>query len=116
MDFLRRLVGSKRKSDEDAKTQPTRTGATLEITQPGSPVATTPPAPVIEPPAKVDKTAQETPKVEPPRIPTSPFGATRQLPPLESYVGKPGKHLIYGLASDIGQIRNNNQDAVYAFF
>ena len=116
MDFLRRLVGSKRKSDEEANTQPSRTGATLEITQPGNPVTMTPPAPVIEPPSKAEKAAQESVKVETPRAPTSPFGATRQLPPLESYVGKPGKHLIYGLSSDIGQIRNNNQDAVYAFF
>lgn len=116
MDFLRRLVGSKRKSEENATTQPSRTGAALEITQPGNAVTMAPPAPVIEPPPKTEKAAQDTAKADTPPAPPSPFGATRQLPPLESYVGKPGKHLIYGLASDIGQIRNNNQDAVNAFF
>lgn len=41
---------------------------------------------------------------------------TRQLPPLENYVVKPGKHLSYGLTSDIGQTRTNNQDSLLAFF
>jgi protein phosphatase len=45
-----------------------------------------------------------------------PGQATRQLPPLETYTPKPGKHLIYGLTSDIGQTRTNNQDSLLAFF
>ncbi len=116
MDFLRRLVGSKPKSEEASKPQPSQTGAPAEVTQPGNPAEVTPTAPVVAQPSKAEKAAQDTAKAESSMPPTSPFGATRQLPPLESFVGKPGKHLIYGLATDIGQIRNNNQDAVYIFF
>jgi serine/threonine protein phosphatase PrpC len=29
---------------------------------------------------------------------------------------KPGKHITYGLSSDIGMIRTNNQDSMFAFF
>ncbi len=41
---------------------------------------------------------------------------TRPLPPLDTYTVKPGKHLIYGLTSDIGQTRTNNQDSLLVFF
>lgn len=45
-----------------------------------------------------------------------PFGNTRPLPPLETYISKPGKHLTYGMNSDIGLQRNNNQDSMLTFF
>jgi serine/threonine protein phosphatase PrpC len=43
-------------------------------------------------------------------------GATRQLPPMEPFVSKPGKHIIFGVQSDVGAVRTNNQDALYAMF
>ncbi len=43
-------------------------------------------------------------------------GVTRPLPPLELQPFKPGRHLIYGLSSDIGQTRTNNQDSLFALF
>jgi len=44
------------------------------------------------------------------------FGVTRPLPPLETHPVNKSKHLIYGLTSDIGQQRSNNQDSLLAFF
>lgn len=44
------------------------------------------------------------------------FGGTRPLPPLLTYQSAPGRHLIYGLNSDIGKQRSNNQDAALTFF
>jgi PPM family protein phosphatase len=44
------------------------------------------------------------------------LGATRQLPPIEPYVSKPGKHVIFGINSDVGIVRTSNQDALYANF
>jgi serine/threonine protein phosphatase PrpC len=44
------------------------------------------------------------------------FGATRQLPPLESALSRGNQHIIYGQSTDVGMVRSNNQDAVLTFF
>ncbi len=45
-----------------------------------------------------------------------PFGATRQLPPVESALTQPNQHISYGQTSDVGMVRATNQDAVLTFF
>ncbi len=46
----------------------------------------------------------------------SPLGGTRQLPPLETALTRPNQHIIYGQSSDVGMVRNANQDAILTFF
>jgi len=49
---------------------------------------------------------------------TEPFmngGATRPLP-LETVISSRNEHLIFGQSTDVGMVRNNNQDAVLSFF
>ncbi len=117
MDFLRRLFGIHPASTDEAKatTQPSapRTGAGApEISGPGTVVNSVAPAPVVQAPTR--PTASEIHEAAA-TDPTPLFGATRQLPPLESAL-KPGKRLTYGLSSDIGMVRNNNQDALFTLF
>src|SRR5690606_13022166 len=42
-------------------------------------------------------------------------GATRPLP-LESVISTKNSHLRFGQSTDVGMVRNNNQDAVLSFF
>ena len=42
-------------------------------------------------------------------------GATRPLP-LESVISTKNNHLRFGQSTDVGMVRNNNQDAVLSFF
>jgi serine/threonine protein phosphatase PrpC len=44
------------------------------------------------------------------------YGGTRPLPPIQTYQSAPGKHLLYGINSDVGRQRSNNQDAAFTFF
>lgn len=44
------------------------------------------------------------------------YGGTRPLPPIQTYQSAPGKHIIYGVNSDVGRQRSNNQDAAITFF
>jgi hypothetical protein len=114
MNFLRRLIGLAPDSTAP-KTKPPEPAMVErpapEITGPESAVDTTPPAPVIQA-APPDAAAAPVAPTPDPFL----FGATRQLPPIESFVGKPGKHVTYGLNSDVGIVRNNNQDSLYAMF
>jgi PPM family protein phosphatase len=113
MDFLRRLLGNKTNSD----TETTLGGApSPEITPPGVAVDTAAPTPVITGPLK--RTPQEIAEAamtDPTPVVVGTLGSTRQLPPLES-AAKPGKHAVYGLGSDVGMVRNNNQDSMFAMF
>ncbi len=118
MDFLRRLFGMP--STEETKATPTvppHGPPAPEISAPGVPVDTSAPEPVITGPLK--RTPQEIAEAAatdptPILVGTS-LGVTRQLPPLESSI-KPGKHAIYGMGSDIGMVRPNNQDSMFALF
>jgi serine/threonine protein phosphatase PrpC len=129
MDFLRRLFGLK--SDEAItvdtdKTNP-RPPALKAV---AADVSTTTPAPVITPPDVAVAAASPAPQAQPSEphdhdlTPTAAQVAamsigTRQLPPLETLdmvaAPKPGKHLVYGISSDVGMIRNNNQDSLFSF-
>jgi serine/threonine protein phosphatase PrpC len=112
MDFLRRLLGPRPDQTTEHKTTG---GPAPEITAPGVSVNTTAPAAVVQAPTKrTPEEIAEAAMIDP--TPIVPLGGTRQLPPIESMVTKPGKHAIYGLNSDIGMIRNNNQDSLFAFF
>ncbi|MBC7812711.1 MAG: serine/threonine-protein phosphatase [Burkholderiales bacterium] len=42
-------------------------------------------------------------------------GATRPLP-AEVVIAAGNKHIIFGQSTDVGMVRNNNQDAAYSFF
>jgi protein phosphatase len=112
MDLLRRLFGIQPADASKDSTKPSAITAP-EISAPGTPIEPVP-APVIQPPSK--RSTEEI--AEAARTDPTPmlFGGTRQLPPLETFISKPGKHVVYGLSSDIGMIRGNNQDSMYAMF
>jgi len=108
MDFLRRLLG--------IQSEPAKPAAAIvapEISAPGTPIDTAP-VPVIQNPAK--RTTAEINEAAHTDATPMLFGGTRQLPPLETFTSKPGKHITYGLSSDIGMIRGNNQDSLFAMF
>jgi protein phosphatase len=73
-------------------------------------ISDAPPLPLSSDPLGVDKYA--TRDLAPDMIP----GSTRQLPPLEAFVSKPGRHITYGIHSHMGMVRTNNQDALLALF
>lgn len=113
MDILRRLFGVQADSAANAKGSGESAksgGPAPEIAAPGAAINAAAPAPMVQSPTKRQDVA-EVDNVEPP----PPFGATRQLPPIEP-AGKSGKHAIYGLSSDIGMVRTNNQDSLFALF
>lgn len=117
MDFLRRLIGQRPEPSAD-KTLPSRGESSAPapvISAPGESVATEPAAVTIQTPAGAPAADDSTVEIDPVPTPMQ-FGSTRPLPPLETYVSKPGKHLTYGLNSDIGMQRNNNQDSMLTFF
>ena len=98
---------------------------TLSITTPGSGTAavdTLPPEPFITPPSDADSLDNDLFALIDidPASAVSPganlFGVTRPLPPLETQPTTKSKHLLYGLTTDIGQQRSNNQDSLLAFF
>jgi PPM family protein phosphatase len=115
MDFLRRLLGNKTNSAVDTAVKSGGPPAP-EITPPGVAVDTAPPDPIITNPVKSSpQEIAEAAATDPTPIVVEKFGATRQLPPLESSV-KPGKHAVVGLGSDVGMVRSNNQDSMFTMF
>jgi protein phosphatase len=111
MGFFRRLFGQP--SDDVEASVPRETplsGQAPEITAPDVAVDTTPPIIDVIPPAA----PQPAPAGQAPVPPDDALlnNVTRQLPPLESFTGKPGKHLNYGVSTHVGAVRTNNQDAL----
>jgi len=92
-----------------AQTAPLQMGPPApEVTAPGA-TASTAPTPLAPATSKVStQEIAEAAKIDPTPI----FGATRPLPPLESAL-KPGRHVVFGLSTDIGMVRSNNQDSVF---
>jgi PPM family protein phosphatase len=45
-----------------------------------------------------------------------PLGVTRPLPDADQIMNTGGGHIVFGLASDQGMVRLNNQDSAFAFF
>src|SRR5262245_22074313 len=127
MEFLKRLIGlssSSSKADNTLdRTKPNSTTAAAgsvaapEITAPGGAVNTGTPTPTVAttPQATIKKSAEEINEAAVMDATPMLFGVTRQLPPLEATESKPGKHVLYGLSSDVGMIRSNNQDSLYTF-
>ncbi len=112
MDFLRRLLGNKPNSAEDTAAKLGGAPAP-EITPPGVAVDTAAPPPIVTGPLKRSpEEIAEAAATDPTPVVGGAFGITRQLPPLEASP-KPGKHAIYGLGSDIGMVRSNNQDSMF---
>lgn len=119
MDFLRRLLGGQPGSASGAtKPDVVRTGGPApEITAPGTPIVAASQAPVVQvAPGRPGDDKRDDVKEAAMIDPTPAFGVTRQLAPLDPVPIKPGKHITYGLSSDIGMIRTNNQDSMFAFF
>src|SRR5947207_1700467 len=102
MDILRRLFGSRPDQVDEHKAS----GAPApEISSPGAMVSTSSQAPVVHTPInkRTPEEIAEAAIIDP--TPIVPLGGTRQLPPIEAMVNKPGKHAVIGLNSDIGMIR-----------
>lgn len=60
--------------------------------------------------------AQDTPAVTPiTPVATVVDGATRPLPP-EAVISSQNEHLTFGQTTDVGMVRNNNQDSVLSLF
>ncbi|NDJ86236.1 MAG: serine/threonine-protein phosphatase [Chloroflexi bacterium] len=77
-------------------------------------------SPTAAAPAATPETDSSTDDTQPNRNATAQLnedGRTRQLPPLETVTdtSSTGTRLNYGLHSDVGQVRDNNQDAMLSF-
>ncbi|MBN1679059.1 MAG: Stp1/IreP family PP2C-type Ser/Thr phosphatase [Anaerolineae bacterium] len=119
MDFLRRILGWSTGSE----TTPPKDD--IIITQ-GDTEPASPPEPIIETPANAQPPAEASTtlaqageeEVSLDKAQTAPImtpvAGTRQLPPLETVVPRPGQRLTFGQLSDIGMVRGNNQDAVFS--
>lgn len=119
--LLRGLIGT-------AGTSGTHSRETeISITYDGEEAQTgNPPEAVIEPPVKDEPPSEASDKpisipLAEQATPVVPAGSTaiigtRPLPPLEAYVPKPGQRILYGLLSDVGMVRGNNQDAVMGMY
>ncbi len=93
MDLIRRLFGGTKEETKDA------TSARTAIA-PDAPLAVTQDAP--SPPAPVDQSATPTPP--------APL-QTRPLEPPKAYTtAYPSRRMKFGLTSDVGRVRSNNQD------
>lgn len=115
MDFFRRLLGIEQKPPNPNATE--TAARAPEIAPPGSAVDTAPPVPVVQGAAAgAPSPAQNQGTTEQLSGDALLFGATRQLPQQEIYVPKPGQHMTYGLNSDVGMVRNNNQDSLQVMF
>src|SRR5581483_4407467 len=110
MEFLRRLFGVQAENNTINDKGPGSPAP--EIAAPGAAINAATPAPMVQTPARASR--QEVSE-EDTLDATPAFGATRQLPPIEPAT-KSGKHAIYGMSSDIGMVRTNNQDSLFALF
>ena len=112
MDWLRRFLGLQ---PVEESTEETPKSAPVSVPTPKASVdddaetlKTRKPEP-IEISVGMDDDTDEAPLV-------SPDGRTRQLPPLESVAQpKAGIQFNYGQLSDVGQVRDNNQDSILCF-
>jgi hypothetical protein len=106
MDLFRRLF--RKPSPEVDQTTPVRTPA-------ASTAAEAPPLDDTLPAAETDDIAETRPVVPP--VPPASLGGgiTRSLSP-ETVISSLNEHNVFGLASDVGQERHNNQDSALSFF
>jgi serine/threonine protein phosphatase PrpC len=107
MGFLRRIFNSR---PEAAPTKAAETPpAVVPVpNEPADPLVTPTDRPAPDAPtAEVPAAGLVTTKLEQP-------GVTRNIQDIEPFVGIPGKHLAYGINSDKGVVRQNNQDSLFA--
>jgi serine/threonine protein phosphatase PrpC len=114
MEFLRRLLGLSSNSSAIASPEE------IHITHGVEAEAGVPLEPVIDMPAETTGTA-EIPEGASAADDTKPASGvdalrTRPLPPLETIVPRPGQRLLFGHLSDVGSVRDNNQDSAFALF
>jgi serine/threonine protein phosphatase PrpC len=113
MNLLRRILGR----SPDILTTP---DDGVVITRGENTPLDSPPAPVIEPPPRLEETADrktganQTGGADAGTPPGVDVLGTRPLPPLETIVPKPGQRLHFGQLSDVGMVRGNNQDAMFS--
>lgn len=87
----------------DAPESETPPQESLADTQPLS----SPTKPVVEP--DIDS------PTKPLQTMPSEFVPTRQLEPVQTFISTPGKHIAVGMKSDVGMVRQNNQDSLLVF-
>lgn len=101
MDLFRRFFSQGDPEDEDISTKGEKSESLPEETATGE---TTP----------NESVTQEIPLSETVEV-GSGDGATRPLP-LESVISTHNEHLSFGQSTDVGMVRNNNQDSAFSFF
>lgn len=114
MDFLRRLLGRTSNASPVVSPEEVRIthGVDAEVDAAQEPVIDR--QGVTTGPAEVSQAAQTTDEIK--TAPGIDVMGTRPLPPLETIVHKPGQRLLFGHLSDVGQVRDNNQDSVFTLF
>ncbi len=112
MDILRRIFGVQAPPPAEVTAPPSSETKPLDpLEGPTAPLAR----------ERVNEEAVKTLEVEPVIAPSLAStnileGHTRKLPELDDAVtGKNGRRITYGIKTDVGQIRQNNQDAVLSF-
>jgi len=121
MGFLRRILGQSDVNEESDKTIRDTARPTTTSAQPTSGMGQTEELSRSENLQQAD-TIKTKPTEAPPTplsesladVALNPDGATRQLAPEKARTGK--GHLTFGLTSDVGRLRANNQDTAYSFF
>jgi PPM family protein phosphatase len=94
------------------------------FSQPDNTQAEQQPPPTPMPAVKADEKIEvaTAPSFQPPSAQTAELriniadGVTRPLPPEPVMLYTGNEHLVFGQASDVGMVRNNNQDAAVSFF
>lgn len=126
MNFLRRLFGGTSTSAPSSRREEVVTvtrGDDQTISPPEEPVIVAPPptaqqaASSQQAPSGEQKTTDAVEEEEAETldvIPAVTVAGTRQLPPLETVIPKPGQRMVFGQLSDPGMVRSNNQDAVFS--
>lgn len=107
MDLFRRLF------TQSSTKSPEPQVATPSTSAPSAVPADTPESFKVDAaPAAVEVKTTSLPTTGP--LSTVADGATRPLPP-ETVISSSNEHLTFGQATDVGMVRNNNQDSVFSF-
>jgi PPM family protein phosphatase len=123
MDWLRRFLGLQPVDEAPTKEQDT-TPSTTTSSSAGAAVADTQPsrrplpnsAADSQSPASTEAATEERIAVDDIADTAETDGRTRQLPPLEAVPqARAGMQFTYGQLSDVGQVRDNNQDSMLCF-
>ncbi|MCL4876112.1 MAG: Stp1/IreP family PP2C-type Ser/Thr phosphatase [Anaerolineae bacterium] len=110
MNILRRIFGVEAPPPAEVTAPPAETAETKPLDPLEGPTAPLPHD-------RVSEESIKTVEVEPVLASTNILdGHTRKLPELdEAVTGRNGRRITYGIKTDVGQVRQNNQDAVLSF-